>query len=58
MNDNSYSNTDVKEEIKSHKDKKIIKKTTPKSLNTKDAINSSVQEKIHYNLVLFQKKKC
>ena len=30
MNDNSHSNIDVKEEIKSHKDKEIIKKTIPK----------------------------
>ena len=43
LNDNSYSNIDAKEEIKSHKDKDIIKKTTPKSLNTKDTINSSLK---------------
>ena len=35
MNDNSHSNIGVKEEIKSQKDKKIIKKTTPKNLNKK-----------------------
>ena len=55
FNDNSYSNTDVKEEIKSHKDKKIIKKTTPKSLNTKDAINSSVKNSLQFGA--FSKKK-
>ena len=43
LNDNSYSNIEIKEEIKSHKDKDIIKKTTPKSLNTKDTINSSLK---------------
>ena len=43
MNDNSYSNIDVKEEIRSHKDDKIIKKTTPKSLNIKDTKNSSLK---------------
>ena len=61
LNDNSYSNIDAKEEIKSHKDKDIIKKTTPKSLNTKDTINSSLKNdstvKNSLQFCAFSKKK-
>ena len=63
MNDNSHSNIDVKEEIKSQKDKEIIKKTTPKSLNKKDN-NKFFSKKRFYGKkfitiwCFFKKKKC
>ena len=41
FNDTSYSNNEPKEEIKNDKDKEIIKKTIPKSFNTKDTSNFS-----------------
>ena len=43
MNDNSHSNIGVKEEIKSQKDKEIIKKTIPKNLNKKITTNPSLK---------------